>query len=54
MIRIAIFLLGCALMFLSLFVPFVVAENAGWSRFRMWELGALLAIGAHGWPENLH
>lgn len=52
MIRIVLFLLGLALMAISLFVPFVVTDERV-SRFRLFDLGLLLAVGAHGWPEGL-
>lgn len=54
MFRIVLFLLGLALMAISVFIPFVVADEARVARFRLFELGLLLAVGAHGWPDNLH
>lgn len=52
MIRIVLFLLGCAFMAISLFVPFFVTDERV-TRFRMFDLGLLLAVASHGWPDNL-
>lgn len=52
MIRIVLFLLGCALMAISLFIPFLATDDR-LTRFRLFDLGLLLAVGAHGWPEGL-
>jgi len=51
-IRDVIFLLGLALMAISLLVPFVPrAEPHGWFSWSwLFSFGLLLALGAHGWP----
>lgn len=52
-IRIVLFLLGCALMAISLvmaaFPPPPERFNRGW----VFDLGLLLAVAAHGWPDSL-
>lgn len=54
MLRSVIFLLGILLMALSLFFPlFTVPAPARFDRGWLFDLGLVLAIGAHGWPENL-
>jgi len=52
MLRTVIFLLGVLLMALSVLAPFV-ADEARMGRFRLFELGLLLAVAAHGLPEGL-
>lgn len=54
MLRAFIFLLGCALMAISLFVPFVPGSadrRIGWSW--LFSFGLLLAVASHGWPEGV-
>lgn len=54
-IRPVIFLIGCVLMALSLLWPlFPAPPSDRWNRAWLFDLGLLLAIAAHGWPENLH
>lgn len=53
-IRVVIFLLGLALMAISLLVPFVAVPSSDrFNRAWLFDLGLLLALGAAHWPENL-
>lgn len=54
-IRPVIFLLGCLLMALALLMPLAVDPTPPRRFGREWifDLGLLLALAAHGWPENL-
>jgi hypothetical protein len=53
-IRVVIFLVGLALMAVSLFVPFARVPEGGWFSWNwLFSFGLLLAVGAHGWPDNL-
>lgn len=53
-IRVVLFLLGLLVMALSLLWPIVPAPpSERWNRAWLFDLGLLLAIGAHGWPEGM-
>jgi hypothetical protein len=52
-IRPVIFLLGVLLMALSLLWPLVPPPPGRFDRSWLFELGLVLAIAAHGWPEGL-
>lgn len=54
MTRILLFYFGLLLMALSLLVPlFPITPTDRWNRAWLFDLGLLLAIGAHGWPGGL-
>lgn len=50
--RDAFFIVGCILMFLGLFVPFLVADDTRFYRMTIFFLGLAIAITAHGWPAS--
>lgn len=55
MIRVVVFLLGLALMGLALlFAAFPRPVERGWFGWHwLYSLGLLMALAAHGWPDNL-
>jgi predicted membrane-bound mannosyltransferase len=53
MLRNALFIVGCILMFLGLFVPYVLTDGSRFRPTSIFELGLAIAITAHGWPDNL-
>lgn len=57
-VRVVLFLLGLALMAISLFVPLVPrpgpGPDRGWFTWSwLFSLGLLIAVAAHGWPDSL-
>jgi hypothetical protein len=54
MLRYLIFYIGLFLMALSLLFPiFPIPPNDRWNRAWLFDLGLLMALGAHGWPGGL-
>ena len=53
MLREFIFFLGCALMFLGLFVPFARNRPDWLGESWLFHLGLFLAVASHGFPEGL-
>ena len=50
--RDAMFIVGCILMFLGIFVYFGVADDSRFYRGTVFNLGLAIAITAHGWPAS--
>ena len=51
--RAAFFIVGCILMFLGLFVPYVITDGGRFRPTSIFELGLAIAVTAHGWPEGV-
>lgn len=55
MLRTVVFLLGVALMGISLLLPFAPPAPPAdrFNRAWLFDCGLLMAVAAHGWPEGL-
>lgn len=53
MLRNALFIVGCILMFLGLLPYFFLPDDTRFYRGTIFNLGLAIAITAHGWPADL-